>query len=115
MKPETTSAGLMPPISGIVLIMKTTHAIPTSDMDYKGIGVTGKITCRGYCLFRHKMLNLHPKINTSTMTYNFDEIIERHGSGAIKTDRLEEHFGHPAFLPHRHHPTRQINNADLNS
>ena len=37
--------------------------------------------------------------NTITMTYNFDEIIERRGSGAIKTDRLEEHFGRPDLLP----------------
>ncbi|MDE5840546.1 MAG: cystathionine beta-lyase, partial [Muribaculaceae bacterium] len=30
--------------------------------------------------------------------YNFDEIIERHGSGAIKTDLLEERFGRPDLL-----------------
>ncbi len=32
------------------------------------------------------------------MKYNFDEIIERHGSGAIKTDLLEERFGRPDLL-----------------
>ena len=26
-------------------------------------------------------------------TYNFDEIIDRHGTGAIKTDALQERFG----------------------
>ena len=30
--------------------------------------------------------------------YNFDTVIDRHGSGAIKTDRLEEHFGRPDLL-----------------
>lgn len=30
--------------------------------------------------------------------YNFDEIIERRGSGAIKTDLLEERFGRPDLL-----------------
>lgn len=30
--------------------------------------------------------------------YNFDEIIERHGSGAIKTDLLEERFGRADLL-----------------
>lgn len=30
--------------------------------------------------------------------YNFDEIIERHGSGAIKTDLLEERFGRSDLL-----------------
>ena len=32
------------------------------------------------------------------MKYNFDEIIERRGSGAIKTDLLEERFGRPDLL-----------------
>lgn len=32
------------------------------------------------------------------MKYNFDEIIERKGTGALKTDRLEERFGRPDLL-----------------
>lgn len=32
------------------------------------------------------------------MVYNFDEIIERRGSGAIKTDLLEERYGRPDLL-----------------
>lgn len=32
-------------------------------------------------------------------TYNFDEIIERRGSGALKTDALEERFGRPDLEP----------------
>ncbi len=32
------------------------------------------------------------------MKYNFDEIIERRGSGAIKTDLLEERFGRPDLI-----------------
>ena len=30
--------------------------------------------------------------------YNFDEIIERRGTGALKTDRLEERFGRPDLM-----------------
>ncbi|MDE6299761.1 MAG: PatB family C-S lyase [Muribaculaceae bacterium] len=30
--------------------------------------------------------------------YNFDEVIERRGSGALKTDRLEERFGRPDLM-----------------
>ena len=40
MRPEKKQdAGLMSPISGIVLIMKNTRAVSVVDMDYKGIGV----------------------------------------------------------------------------
>ncbi len=31
--------------------------------------------------------------------YNFDEIINRHGSGAVKTDALQEHFGRTDLIP----------------
>lgn len=33
------------------------------------------------------------------MTYNFNEIIERRGSGALKYDALEERYGNPNLLP----------------
>ena len=33
------------------------------------------------------------------MKYNFDEIINRRGTGALKYDALEEHFGNPDLLP----------------
>jgi cystathionine beta-lyase len=32
-------------------------------------------------------------------TYNFDELIDRRGTGALKTDALEERFGQPDLLP----------------
>lgn len=32
------------------------------------------------------------------LTYNFDEVIERRGSGALKTDRLKERFGREDLL-----------------
>lgn len=33
------------------------------------------------------------------MRYNFDEIIERRGSGAVKTDALEENYGREDLMP----------------
>lgn len=33
------------------------------------------------------------------MSYNFDEIIERRGSGSLKTDGLKERFGDPDLIP----------------
>lgn len=33
------------------------------------------------------------------MTYNFDTIIDRHGTGALKTDALQVRYGNPDLLP----------------
>lgn len=33
------------------------------------------------------------------MTYDFDTIIDRHGTGALKTDTLEERYGAPDLIP----------------
>ncbi len=63
MKPDKNEdAGLMPPISGIVLIMKLTHATSITDLDYKGIGETGfTFSCDYLWIYRYKMLILYRK------------------------------------------------------
>ncbi len=33
------------------------------------------------------------------MKYDFDEIIDRRGSGALKTDALAERYGNPDLIP----------------